>query len=325
MMRLHYPDYIKLLKEDYQRKRKDIRFSSLLAGSTPAKIKKACIQSFKTNYQNRDERTLREFFGMEEAGRKFPQLIERTETTKFKPLDNYLKGATENTDPTNLELLAWLIDFQHRPWVLEKDVELTDDERAILFKDLNEAPVHPPEPNPTTDRPSRKHGTQDQNPKQEPGKVVKVADPNTSGFGTTKKKNKFIIAALITASIAGGGYILQQSQATRQSQNSPVGCMYWAGTHYEPMPCNEERKDRLKLPLDTEKMKNFKRITQEDTISPKSIGIVHYIRMNGVREYYTAGGNHPVEVTRSLHKLSQYMFDTHLKKKWPEKLRDSQD
>jgi hypothetical protein len=96
--------------------------------------------------------------------------------------------------------------------------------------------------------------------------------------------------------------------------NTNTSCMYWAEDHYAEMPCNEERKDRLKLPMDLEKMKGFKKIIQEDTITERSIGKLYYSKIDNKIEYYTKGGNHPIYVTRTLKVLSRYIYDKYLRK-----------
>ena len=90
--------------------------------------------------------------------------------------------------------------------------------------------------------------------------------------------------------------------------------MYWKDDHYEEISCNDERKDLFKLPMDPEKMKNFKMIMRKDTITERSIGKVYYIRIDKRIEYYTTSGNHPVDVTRALKPLTSYMFEKHLLK-----------
>jgi hypothetical protein len=138
-MRLNHPDYIKLVTKEYKRKRTDRELSLLLAQSSPAKIRQACLHLYKEHYDKKDERllkkdqqALRDFFGPAEHGRQFLQQIHGFETDRFRPLDYYLKEKNENTDDKNIELLAWLIDFKHRPFVSGMDVILSEEETNIL-------------------------------------------------------------------------------------------------------------------------------------------------------------------------------------------------
>lgn len=133
-MRLDHQDYTTLLLGEYKRKIANNEISPLLSKPTPAKIRRACVTVFQERYNRRDEQILKAFFGLPENSKSFLDHIRDFETDKFKPLDNYLKGHTERTDDKNLELLAWLIDFRHRPHIYGTNVLLNDDELAILGK-----------------------------------------------------------------------------------------------------------------------------------------------------------------------------------------------
>ena len=93
-MRLGHPDYIRLVKETYHKKRANNELSPLLAQSTPANIRRECVHVYQERYDYRDEKTLRAFFGPAEHGKQFSQVIENYATDRFKPLDNYLKNGT---------------------------------------------------------------------------------------------------------------------------------------------------------------------------------------------------------------------------------------
>ena len=91
-MRLDHADYIKLVIETYHKKRANNELSPLLAQSTPANIRKACLNTYQQRYDKKDEQVLIAFFGPAELGTQFLNVIQDCETNKFKPLDNYLKG-----------------------------------------------------------------------------------------------------------------------------------------------------------------------------------------------------------------------------------------
>jgi hypothetical protein len=315
-MRLSHPDYIKLVIEAYNKKRANNTLSLLLVQSTPAKIRQACLHVYKELYDKKeeqilrkDEQVLRDFFGPAEHGKQFLQLIREFETDKFRPLDNYLKGNTEKTDNTNLELLAWLINFQHRPYSFDKNFQLSDEELSLIRNNGRSQTI------------SKLGGEE----LQREGEVLynslknaqdEVLDKNTVKNKAKERSKRAVIFFLILIICTGGIYtIWQQKDKQITMGNTNASCMYWADDHYEKVPCNEDRKDRLILPLNEEKRKNFKRITKEDTITEKSIGIIYYLKNEGKIEYFTTGGNHPVYVTRSLKVLSSHMFDTYLRKK----------
>ena len=144
-MRLDHQNYTTLLIAEYKRKIANNEISQLLSKSTPARIRRECVTAYQERYNRKDEQILKAFFGLPENGKSYLNHIRGFETDKFKPLDNYLKGHTERTDDKNLELLAWLIDFRHRPHIYGTNVLLNDDELAILGKSkkpvLNEPKV----------------------------------------------------------------------------------------------------------------------------------------------------------------------------------------
>lgn len=300
-MQLFYPDYIKLVIAAYKRKQKDSELSPLLTTFTRASIRQECLNVY-TERLKKGEReeisTLRAFFGVPNEGKGFSSLIERSDLDKFRPLENLMKNKIQNPGLATVELLAWLIDFKHRPYAAGMNVLLDGDE----VDSLDKAVINP----------GNSRGTKE----PEEGRKGEEATLENEKGNKEGGKVKPAIAILLMAATFIGVYVIWQREGSRQMSFGKVntGCMYWADDHYEQVPCNEERKGRLILPLNVEKMKSFKRITREDTITERSIGKVYYIKNSGVIEYYTADGNHPVEVTRSLKPLSRYMFDKYLGK-----------
>ena len=289
-MRLEHPDYIKLLRAAYEQKRRQNQLSLLLAQPTPANIRRECVNVCKEGLEKKDEAVLRAFFGPATEQRRFLELIENFGTDKFKPLDNYLKGLTTTTDDRNLELLAWLIDFPHRPYVFGKEVLLSEEEKAILGY-----------------------------PERESETPVRVNQPFTQEKDSAKKKKRRVAALLVIALLLcfGGFQIMFQDPGISSSLNygnSLSGCMYWNGELYVQIPCDDSTPGRLLRPLRMEQLEGFKRITREDTITQKSIGVVHYLKRNGAPEFYTRAGYHPIEHTRKLKPLSRYMYNTYLGK-----------
>lgn len=289
-MRLDHPDYIKLLRAAYEQKRRQNQLSLLLAQPTPANIRRECVNVCKEGLAKKDEAVLRAFFGPASDQRRFLELIENFATDKFKPLDNYLKGVTATTDDRNLELLAWLIDFPHRPYVYGKEVLLSKEEKAMLG-----------------------------NPIQESENTVRVNQPFTQYNGSGKKKKRRMAALLVIALLIGfSGYQIMVQQfgwsSTLNYGNAIESCMYWNGEQYVRVSCDDTTMGRLLLPLRIEQVKDFKRITREDTITKRSIGVVHYLKRNGTPEFYTREGYHPIEHTRKLRPLSKYMYEKYLGK-----------
>ncbi len=89
--------------------------------------------------------------------------------------------------------------------------------------------------------------------------------------------------------------------------------MYWTGNQYKSIPCNEKFGDAAIIALDTFKVNHLKRITRPDTITHNSLGKVWYkkIKRDSV-EFYTSGGEYPLDQTKRLMPLTDYMFNKYI-------------
>ena len=90
--------------------------STELETPTPAKLKRYSLLLLAERPDVTDEPVLRMFFGPVREGDHLEDVIRRFDIEKFKPLIRFLKGETNETDEKNVKLLAWLIDFQPRPY-----------------------------------------------------------------------------------------------------------------------------------------------------------------------------------------------------------------
>ena len=303
-MRLDHPDYTRLVTAVYKEKRADGSLSTLLVNSTPANIRKECLNVYHERHDKKDDQVLRDFFGPAENDKKRLHSIQIFETGKFKPLDNYLKEKTEKTDHANLELLAWLVNFRHRPYKFGMDVILEENELALfgdllVREDIKDDPVlgpcMPEEEPPGADGPAETAGP--------------VFKPETSTRKAPRNILKPVLISLSVAIASLGMYALVPNMNIFQSAFGSSGCMVWLEDHYEEVPCMEEHKGRLILPLDEKKIKNLRKITRKDTITEQSIGRIFYIKDSNIIKYYTDGGKYPEDLNRSLKKLSRGIFE----------------
>lgn len=109
-------DYTTKVLETYEQMLATNELPFLLTHLTPGHVKQQCINSYRDSYDRRDEKMLKDFFGPETQQRNYRQLIEKCHINKFRPLINFLRRQSQSTDYRNVELLAWLIDFQPRPF-----------------------------------------------------------------------------------------------------------------------------------------------------------------------------------------------------------------
>ena len=136
-----FASYKALVLNAYQKKRDEGKLSPSLERPTPAKLKEECITVFIERYSKKDDKTLKSFFGPIKEVDEYVKLIKRVDTTKFKPLDNFLKGKTSEPDEKNVALLAWLIDFEPRPFkygnTYVEELKLVEKEKSANFDDTD--------------------------------------------------------------------------------------------------------------------------------------------------------------------------------------------
>lgn len=331
-MPLHI-EYAKQVLKTYREKRDAAALSPLLLNPTTAGLRKACLNVYNERTgkgESIEENTLQAFFGVPPKGKNYGQVIEKHDPDKFRPLQSLIRdGIKKNPSEVMIEILAWLIDFQPRPWAraqLELDTIDEITEISVIIKKGSD------EPQGTTnidtgvidtpiDPDGIKMGAAMDNPVDNindgQGGIGKGSDSilmEPVAGDRQKRKKRTAIIILLVFGILSTGLFLGQNQQIRQTifgESNNNKCMYWAEDHYEPVDCNEEPGGRNIVALDEERMNNFKKITREDTINEKSIGLVYYLITDGKMEYFTAAGNHPIYTWRYVRKLTRNMYESH--------------
>lgn len=304
-MRLKYFEYVKLVVEDYNSKRDVNSLSTRLVKPTPAGLKKECLMLFEENrYEHKDESALRTFFGPISQGKDLKYAMETIDTSRFKPLVNYLNGETVHTEHKNLELLAWLLAFEHRPFNSDKEIQLTNRQLAILNvndsfgQDLEDiiSPNH-----------ENAEAVQDVKLGKQPVEWENEEVPTLPFSQSPAKMKRHSYAAkagiaLLSLAIGAGGiYAIR-------SANEGVDCMYWTGDHYEKISCEEKPGGRDIVRLDEDQL-GVQKITREDSINEQHIGQIYYIKDKNDIQYFTKEGKYPTDWKRDLQKLSRRIFD----------------
>jgi hypothetical protein len=276
-----FADYQALVLQTYHDKKasNDLLFN--LSHPTAARLKAECLRVYEKRYHQKDETLLRSFFGPQEDPAAYRNAIKKTDADKFRPLVIYLKRSNcRSTGEKNIELLAWLIDFERRPY-------RPGESYAALNPALESASPLPDSP-PFDQLELHHHPLQTSSP---------------------PKKSKRIILLAASVTIVGiATYFIVKSPPPMKKE----GCMYWDNDHYRAVPCSQPHGETHFYPVDTQKITHFKRITQPDTLTPHSLGSVWYIKINGRIEFYTANGNHPVDTSRRLQRLSSYILNKYV-------------
>lgn len=296
-------DYKKEVFDFYKQKKDASDPSFLLRDLTPASIRKTCLTVFKDRFLQKDDWLLKSFFGVPVNKGDYTKKIESLPTAKFRPLQNFLNDPSIDTSKDNIELLAWLTDFEPRPFdIFEKrrsnssalpvdtpaPTETLEEESTIkpdTYKS-EEIAIQPP----TTK-------TESGNPSQPV--ITATQQPHTSKNLLPKK---VLITAGAVVVIVTTIFLFKRTTLANQS------CMYWNGDRYVKISCNEHMSQVQVIALDTQVLRHFKRITTPDTITLKSVGAVWYIKQNGQLEFFTAEGNHPTDPNIHLRPVTDYII-----------------
>jgi len=272
-----FADYITLVLADYQQKKLAGLLPLELIEPSPARLRDGCLAVYNERYERKDERALERFFGKAADSKSRLQSIARCDIDKFRPLVNYLKDPTINTDPKNIELLAWLIDYKERPH--------------------GSKPPFDPEPDP-----------------KEPVSTGKNEDgPGVASKDRRVKKLTIIITITIAlASIIVYRFLQQPARTFPSIPPGTQACMFWADDHYQPVSCNQKLGDTVVIALDSEKLAHFRKIDRPDTITEAAKGHVWYCRYRGSYEFYTDSGYHPLDPNLRLRPITSYIITRHV-------------
>jgi hypothetical protein len=290
-----FADYKSLVFLDYQRKMAANALSLNLIRPTSARLKAECLSACDERYLRKDEKALKAFFGQGSERVSCLQAIGRCETDRFKPLVNFLRKPTIKTEDKNIELLAWLIDFEHRPYELGRKYESNSlRDPGIKKEELQE--------NCNEKEEDSIRQSEENREKTMPFQI------GSDQAGTKLKIRNIIVVGMMFASISVVIYWIWNNKKSTVALSGHEACMYWAGDHYQQVSCNQKIENTLVIALDSEKINHFRKITQPDTITQRSKGIVWYVKVNGNIEFYTSGGDHPVHSELRLRPITDYII-----------------
>jgi len=272
-------EYKFLVLGDYDQKKAAGLLTAELMTPTPGSIKSESVRICESRFHSSDEVLLVSFFKQKENGAAYRLAIQNSSADLFRPLVSLIRDRSINTALKNINLLAWLIDFQPRPY------------RPDL--------PFPVQPITTTIPPDDRENEPTARPRQP------LFSPAAPAKNTRMAWWLFFALALLV--VAGYFFHAYLYRLTGQER-----CMIWDDDHYQPMNCSAAA-NKYSAPIDRQRVNFFKKITQPDTLSPYSIKKVWYAKFKGRVEFYTAGGAHPLDSNRRLlpmtdHILKKYVY-----------------
>lgn len=282
-----FSDYKVQVVDFYKRNRVLGKLPLNLINPTPAKLKKECLLVFQSRSTKGDIAIIRQFFGHRDDEDGYLKAIKNIDTDKFKPLVNFLKEQTQDTEDKNIELLAWLVDYNPRPYQFSFEGNTTPKGEIITI-------------------------TNEIEPKSEPIIILgyEITLPAKTWYQTKNLRLLPILLITIIAIFSLNQYLSPNSILSFGKNKNQ--CMYWTNEGYASINCDEKMPQVQIIALDESKLKYFKKITRPDTLTISDIKGVWYSKINKVVELYTSPGNHPVYTDKQLKPLTKYMFNKYV-------------
>jgi hypothetical protein len=279
----------------YHQKRSDAQESWLIK-PTRARVRQLCCKLIEDGLENRDEKMLRDYFKMESTEHDFLAAIKKTDADDFQGFVLFLNNTEINPAETNIELLAWLIGFQLRPF--SKYIKQPKNEQWLIEnKDERSRPNLPVkgQAQDNVDRTQATSGLKEDDLVQEDPQQIEMEIPPIASAEKIKSGRLIAIAALLV-----GAFVIWWCLP---SDNK---CMYWDNDHYAATSCNIPRADTPLVQLDAVKLGSFRRLHHVDSLTYKSVNKLWYVRVGGIIEVYSANGKHPLYPQKKLAPLTYY-------------------
>ena len=347
-----YIDYINLLLQTYREMVESKQLSFRLELPSPAGLRDECVLKCRNRCEPRDERVLRDFFGVPEPGGTWIKQIEGVDIDKMRPVVNYLKGKVVEPGRPVVELVAWLIGFEPRPYddrvnyedrlianqtdskgmeggkkpsaEIEEDTpvrieEIEIKDTAVAVNATNDQSLGNNEVKPVL---LMRSGMEADNSEEKQTAADKSDTPAEEPVVTAPEAEQPSFGETVTSQLKSvlfskrivlpGILFLIVMLLIYFTTGNTGQCMYWTGDHYESISCEPRQGDTVVIALDAQKMKYFRKIDPWDTITVNSINRIWYSKIRNKVEFFTARGTHPVNRSVTLKPMSEYIFITHV-------------
>ncbi|MDB5089796.1 MAG: hypothetical protein JWR09_3790 [Mucilaginibacter sp.] len=270
-----FDEYKACVLKTYLVKQKANTLSPNLMRPTPKKLRDECLEIFNRGLDNEDLAAIKAFFGYHNDKTEYIQTIRRFDTDKLKPLDNFIKENTADTEDKNVELLAWLIGYKQRPYEYGQTYKIEGDEKK-------------------------------------PKKIFKEILNNKN---TIWQKYAAVVLVLLLSSggymFFKGGKQKENHTVVHLAKNGKH--MYWVADHYLAIPAYQVHGDTPVVPLDTQVLNHLKKITDISSINDHSLGKVWYARLHkDDYEYFTDSGFHPIDTAIRLRPITKFIIYNHI-------------
>ena len=291
-----FDDYKNAVIQAYEKKSTEGTLPQNLVHHTDANLKKECVEEFLSRYLEKDSETFKNFFGRAGNRAEYFKKVNDSKASLFRPINTFLRNQRKSgTNNRNIEMLAWLINFEPRPFMSGDPYDLTE-------------PGNQPEREQAPDFPGDKTVTEE-TPIQS-----FIPEGITESSRITRLKNQFLklykpVRARPRSFLAG--LVISASIVILYFVTKPYS-MYWSGNEYKTVAFYQNVEGAFIVPLDTFQLAHQKKISNWSQITRNSIGIVHYSKIDNQLQFYTTGGTNPEDTSRRLLPLTEYMYEKYI-------------
>lgn len=302
-----FSDYTASIVADYHQQKTKGTLSLNLMNPTPSCIKNELLIVLEGRIKKEDLKTLRLFFGERENEVEYERAIRNAEVDIFRPLCNFLKGKTVNTETKNIELLAWLIDFSPRPYTM----------------DFNHSDVNPPVLETRSNTEQKTEPVSEIDSTEMPGAYKAIGSQTTVRYNTPPGRGTKVwigrnkISIILFVLIIGAVVLAMNRTSVKGPLSFLSGgnkqCMYWSGEQYLEADCAIAIPNAELVALNRYKLDHFRKIKRPDTLNESHVNKVWYLKTGNKLELFTMEGKHPEQLNKRLRPLSKYMLDKYVR------------
>lgn len=114
--KMYEQEYQDLVLAEFDRQKTARLLPPELLSPTPGGLKALCLTICESRFDPKDELMLQSFFRKKENAVAYRLAIQNETPDPFRPLTKFLRDRNVKTTFRNIGLLAWLIDFEPRPF-----------------------------------------------------------------------------------------------------------------------------------------------------------------------------------------------------------------
>ncbi len=312
----------------YQEKRKRNELHSKLSDPSPANLRDYSLVVLSHKLSEDDKKIMEEFYNDTKKYESLEKAISKGDITKLKSLQNFILVKTRNPDELLVKLLAVLLDYQPRPFVWgewkpkeEREKEKSLDEGNALIDGDRQGEealcIHGDSSHENMEVKEIEVEFDNGGGKKTDSVTIATMNPVTSNLGRLPSKKWLYLAAIASVVIMlfiGWRYVI------------PHQCMCWEGDRYVEIDCAAQTNllGSKKVPLDHEKLSNFKKITRPDTLTLKHVNKVWYSKIDHDVEFFTSSGFHPEHTNRSLKAATERILTKYAGNSIPVESKDNE-